>query len=144
MGIPGGRLSCNAHRKRWVRAAESRQAKTVLLLFGGNDLCQPDLDLPQLSRMLIGFAEELRAAGVVNIFVFPILPRVRPHGVRRETYRKRQQAVNRNWASRFRRPPVVFLNWPVGEPMIGDDGVHLSRAGRGLVLRAVTQIQRSL
>ena len=143
-GIPGGRLTCDAHRKRWVRAAESRQAKTVLLVFGGNDMCLPDLDLPQLSRMLICFAEELKAVGVVNIYVFPILPRVRPRGVRRETYTKRQQAVNRNWASRFRRPPVVFLNRPVGEQMIGGDGVHLSRAGRGLVLRAVTEIQRSL
>ena len=86
------------------RAGRRKQFFSSLVLM----TCQPDLDLPQLSRVLIGFAEELRVAGVVSIFVFPILRRVRPHGVRRETYRQRQEAVNRNWASRFRRPPVDF------------------------------------
>ena len=81
MGIAGGRLTCDAHRKRWDRAAETRRAKTVALIFGGNDICDQYFDLPQLYRTLIGFAEELRAAGVANIFLFPILPRVRPRGV---------------------------------------------------------------
>ena len=120
MGISGGRRSCDAHRKRWVRAADTRRAKTVLLIFGGNDLCDPEFDLPELSRVLIGFGEELRAAGVVlYVFLFPVLPRVRPRGVRRQTYRQRQEAVNRSWALRFRLPPIVFINWPVGEEMIG-------------------------
>ena len=144
MGISGGRLGCDAHRKRWVRAAETRRAKTVLLVFGGDDLCQPDFDLPELSRVLISFGQELRAAGVADILLFPVLPRVRPRGVHRQTYRQRQEAVNRSWASRFWRPPIIFVNWPVGEEMIGGDGVHLSRRGRGMVLQIMTQIQRRL
>ena len=138
MGIPGGRLTCDAHRKRWVRAAETRRAKTVALIFGGNDLCAQDFDLPQLSTALVGFAEQLRAAGVSKIYIFPILPRLRPRGVRRETYQQRQEAVNHVWASRFRRPPIVFIDWPVGEQMIGADGVHLSRRGRSMVLQAIS------
>ena len=137
VGISGGRLECEAHRKRWVQTAATQRATTVLLLLGGNDLCQRDCDLPELARVLVGFGQELRAAGVVDIYMFPVLPCIKPRGVRHKTYRLRQEALNRIWASRFRRPPIIFVNWPVGAEMLGGDGVHLSPRGREVVMRVV-------
>ena len=141
-GISGGRLSAESHRRWWVPAARAYKPRTVLLLVGGNDLCQPDVDFPELARQLIKLGRELRAVGVGDIYFFPVLPRLRTRGVSAQLYERRQAALNRIWATRFRGPPITFVNQPVGSDMIGADGVHLSEKGVTTVMHTIKQIQR--
>ncbi|KAF0309100.1 hypothetical protein FJT64_019742 [Amphibalanus amphitrite] len=139
-GIPGGRLGCPEHRRRLLRAAADNRPMDVLLVIGGNDLCQRDLDVPQLSRDLIALGQGLRAAGAVEVFVYPVLPRTRVRGVCPATYEQRRRFLNRVWASRFRSPPITLIDAPADVAMLGRDGVHLSPSGQ----RAVMDVARHL
>ena len=84
--ISGSRLSAEAHRRWWVRAAKAYKPRTVFLLVGGNDLCQADVDFPELARQLINLGRELRAVGVGDVYFFPVLPRLMTRRVSAQLY----------------------------------------------------------
>ena len=142
MGISGGRLGSEEHRRRLVQAADQRGASVVLLMIGGNDLCCRDVDMPVLAELLVRLEKDLRTVGVGELFFFPVLPRRRVTGVSAQLFEERRSFLNRVWATRFRGPPVTFCNHPTSMEMIGQDGVHMSRRGRQVVMRVVDNILR--
>ena len=141
-GIGGARLGSARDRQRLAQIAEESRAEAVLLILGGNDLCERDVDLRELAGQLIELGEAVRGAGARAVYFFPVLPRRVVRRVPPELYETRRAAANRIWASRFRGPPVTFINMPAGADMIGRDGVHLSGKGQRVVLGVVENILR--
>ena len=58
-GISGGRLGSAKHRDRLVQTAADSRATVVLLLLGGNDLCDRDVDVPELSGHLVKLVRDV-------------------------------------------------------------------------------------
>ena len=114
----------------------------VVLIIGGNDLAARDLDLPQLSSDLHLLGLGLVALGVNRVWVLPILPRskTRRGDVSPERYEQRRRAVNRIWATRFRRSPVTMVNGDYPAGMLGRDGVHLSVQGERVIMDMIRGI----
>jgi len=143
-GIRGGRLGSAGDRRRLVEMAARSRATRAVVMLGGNDLCGSDIDLPELERQLIAMGEEMvSGAGILEIFLVPVLPRLRIRGpISCARYEQRRGFLNLRWARRFRRPPMTVVDLQVGRDMIRSDGVHLSPAGCQFILAGVRRLQR--
>ena len=136
-GIPGGRLLNQRHHRRLLTEAKVQRPEQVLLVIGGNDLCGRDLDFPFLSESLTALGLGLLALGVRRVWALPILPRMvaRPGDVSAPRFEQRRLAVNRIWATRFRRPPVTLVGVDIPRDILGRDGVHMSARGEVVMLQ---------
>ena len=141
-GIPGGRVQNPRHTRQLLAIVKAHRPRQVVLLMGGNDLAQRDLDVPSLAQELHILGLGCMALGVENVWLLPILPRTytRSGNVSPARYEQRRLAVNRILATRFRRPPVTMVNIVYPRWVLGRDGVHMSARGEAMVLEVVRGI----
>ena len=142
VGRPGARISDDGFRTWAVRTAVERQPVSVLLIVGGNDLARPLFRQQELLAYFDELAAGLLAAGLDQVFVLAIPPRVhlRATDAAASCFRRRRHLANDKLRRKFGRAPVMYVPLPTPGEFLGPDGVHPSAGG----WRRLTDIVRRL
>ena len=130
-GWRGACVGDDAFRIWAIRQAVLLRPRRVMLMVGGNDLAKPLFRPRLLFSQLRELALGLLAAGADSILILPLPPRVRLRGndVSPGRYQRRRWMANRLLRHKFRRPPVVCVDFVHHASFLSADGVHPSETG---------------